>query len=110
MGTTLVKIGDPNAETPTPSVSWRLMSEDERFAALCSPWTQPPVRWVAAHDNGHVIVELDAGLDTPTRGVLLRGVEDIITQAVDPALRVFCPPTQDKNPLRKLRGVKVADG
>ena len=55
----------------------------------------------------HVIVALPPGLPTPERGRRLLALEKELRLYCDPKAEVFLEPTQDRNALRRLRGVQV---
>ena len=55
----------------------------------------------------HVIVELPKGLPTAERGRRLLNLERALREGVDPKAEVFLEPMQDKNAIRRFRGVIV---
>ena len=58
--------------------------------------------------QGHqVIVVLPEGLPTPERGRRLLNLERALRAHWDSRAEVFLEPTQDRNALRRLRGVQV---
>lgn len=105
----MVTIGDPWAESPKASERWEAMSDDERLAAVKAPWTRAPVTFLRAQANGHVICEIPEGMKAAERGPLLLSVERLLMDNVDAGIRVYLEPAQDRNALRRLRGVKVAE-
>lgn len=102
-------------ETPTPSAAWtasssesrssrvhRALSQDSRYAFLEVSRTL---------DDGSVFFFPDTRLAANTRGPTLRAVEVLLKRAVDESLTVWIEPMDDKNALRRLRGVTlVPDG
>ena len=104
-----VLIGDPWAESPTPGAEWLAMNDALRLALIHGVVSGFPVTVIAAHADGQVIVRLEDGPDAASRGILLRKLERHLKETVDAAIEVYCEPVQDKNALRRLRGVKVAE-
>lgn len=105
----MVTIGDPWSESPTAGEQWRAMDDATRKMLCHRTLFGMPVTVLEARPNGHVIVRLDDDLDAAARGILLRDVEKRLKDNIDPAMLVYLEPAQDKNALRRLRGVKVAE-
>lgn len=105
----MVLIGDPWAESPATGEQWRAMDDATRKMLCHRALFGMPVTVLEARPNGHVIVRLDDDLDAAARGILLRDVERKLKESVDPAMLVYLEPAQDRNALRRLRGVKVVD-
>lgn len=105
----MVTITDPWAESPRPSEAWQALTDEERLARVRAPWTRPPVDFLRAQANGHVICRIPDGMKAAERGPLLLSVEAFLRQNVEPSLLVYLEPMQDRNALRRLRGVKVLE-
>ena len=104
-----VTIGDPWAESPTPGAEWLAMTDALRLARIHGAVSGFPVTVIAARADGQVIVRLEDGPDAASRGIQLRKLERHLKETVDAAIVVYLEPTQDRNVLRRLRGVKVAE-
>lgn len=99
--------------TPTPGPDWQQMAEDTRCTLVQSVLSEKAagaldlLRVVEAHPDGQVIFELLSPLTADQRGTFLLDVEVLLKERLDPALSVWLSPFDDKNKLRKLRGIKV---
>lgn len=103
----MVTLGDPYAESPTVGEQWRAMDDATRKMLCHRTLFGMPVTVLEARPNGHVIVRLDDDLDAAARGILLREVEKRLKANIDEGILVYLEPMQDRNALRRLRGVKV---
>lgn len=107
----MVQIGDPYAESPRPSEMWKGLTDEQRlhFVRINTLGKLFPMYFLRAQANGHVIVELRGSPTARERGPLLLSVEAFLRANVEPAILVYLEPMQDRNALRRLRGVKVAE-
>ena len=105
----MVIVGNPWAESPTPGAEWLAMNDALRLARIHGAAAGFPVTVIAARADGQVPVRIEDGLDAAARGVLLRKLERHLKETVDAAIVVYLEPAQDRNALRRLRGVKVAE-
>ena len=62
-------------------------------------------RCLAAKESGLVILDLGEGYPAAQRGQLLRWAEARLKEALDLGIVVYLEVAQDKNALRKFRGV-----
>lgn len=92
-------------DTPTPGPAWLAMTREERMRAVDLRFTQITVK--DARADGQVIVELWDALPANERGTRLLDYEECLKDAVDPALVVWLETQDDKNSLRKLRGIEI---
>ena len=104
-----IRIGDPWADVPTPGHRWLNSSGTERFALLTAPISEVShaVRLTAAKDNGEVTLEFSGNLSVGMRGLVLRQIEANLKRLVDPALMVYLRSTEDRNAVRRFRGIEV---
>jgi hypothetical protein len=105
----MVRISDPWAETPRPTEAWRALSDDERLSRVRASWTRPPVEFLRAQANGHVTCRVPETMKAAERGPLLLRVEAFLRANVEPSLLVYLEAVQDRNALRRLRGVRVVE-
>lgn len=99
------------AESPIVSSLWKRLSAEERMQWLTEVTTSNPeftiLSPISCSDDGRVIVTFKTILEPEKRGWLLRYYERVLKESIDAGLTVWCEATGDKNPLRKLRVVKV---
>lgn len=101
--------------SPTTGTAWRSSSPESRNAMVGRVLSQD-ARYAFLEvsrtlDDGSVFLFSDARLTASIRGPLLRCVESLLKEALDPAITVWIEPMDDKNALRRLRGVTlVPDG
>lgn len=99
--------------TPTPSSAWRAAHEQERLALLddtlskLAPEQASELAFIAAKEDGQVIVRLARTLSARERGSLLLDVEALIKAHIDAGLSLWHEPLGDKSSLRNLRGIEV---
>lgn len=100
---------DATTVTPTPATPWRAHSDSKRIALV----TQHVAAWNACVEvvdtrvRGSVVLALTRDLSAGMRGILLRDIERHLKTEIDEGLVVYLQPKEDKNALRKLRGVTV---
>ena len=103
-----VTIGDPWAETPAPAGWWRGATAAQRSAAVAQ-LIGPEFELVEARESGAVTLALRISMNAAERGLFLRAAERLLKDGVDPAIIVHLAAKQDRNILRRLRGVEVQD-
>lgn len=97
--------------TPTPSATWIACSSESRSAQVNDVLSQDSryafLEVSRTLDDGSVFLFSDTRLTSSTRGPTLRAVEALLKQAIDASLTVWIEPMDDKNALRRLRGVTL---
>jgi hypothetical protein len=58
-------------------------------------------------EQGSVFLSIDGALEVQHRSGFLLDLESFLKQVIDESLVVWCEPNQDRNALRRLRGVRV---
>jgi hypothetical protein len=101
-----------DTSTPEPRSVWLEATEHERWDWISECFSEfdceaKGVSLAGVSHNGEVYVTLDAKLKASERSSLLLDVELQLKARIDPSIVVWCQPTQDRNALRKLRGVTV---
>ena len=102
---------DATANTPTVALTWRTQSESMRRWVVTdqlSAWNAC-VSLVDARASGSIVLALRNDLSAGARGILLRTIEKHLKKWIDEGVVVYLQPKADKNALRKLRGVTVAE-
>lgn len=102
-------------ETPKPGARWLSWSPESRSTEVQNVLAQDNrysfLEVSRALDDGSVFFFSDARLTASTRGALLLGAEGLLKQVIDAGISVWIEPMDDKNALRRLRGVTlVPDG
>ncbi len=101
------------ADTPSPSIEWRQLSDAERRARVIDAlragtmFLNGVVVIIAAKKDGQIIVNLVESMPAGKRGTLLLDLEALLKEAIDPSLVVWLEPLGDRNSLRNLRGIEV---
>ncbi len=101
------------ADTPSPSLEWRQLSDAERHARVMDVLRAGTVALknavviVAAKEDGQIIVNLAESMSAGKRGTLLLDLEAFLKEAIDPGLVVWLTSLGDRNSLRNLRGIEV---
>ena len=109
----MVTIGDPWAETPKPSEHWHNLSSGERTAdvehMLALMAFDGKLSCVRALENGEVTLGyVGKWVPSPAvRGRILMDLEKLLKQSLDTAIVVYLAFKEDRNAIRKFRGVKV---
>jgi len=109
----MVSLRDAQANTPSPSLPWRQLSDAERLTLVMDTLHTGPaaldgiVVIAAAKQDGQIIVNLVKSMPASKRGPLLLDLEAFLKEAIDPSLVVWLEPLGDRNSLRNLRGIKV---
>ena len=106
-----VRIGDPYAESPQVPGAWKALEERHRLKSLRSGLGLLEMHRGFAVEragaNGHITVSLRKVLRASERGEMLRKYESWLNEHVAPGLKVYVQAQEDKNRLRRLRGVVV---
>ena len=104
--------GNPWVDVPNPGQRWLNSTDAERCALLAEPIVaiRHGVRLVAAKDNGEVVLEFIGDISLVDRGLVLRQIEANLKRLVDPALMVYLRSTEDRNAVRRFRGIEVKGG
>ena len=107
-----MKIGDPWAETATPSEHWRNLSSGGRTAAveriLALEAFAGKLSCIRALEGGEGTLEFTGATPSPVvRGGLLMDTEKLLKETLDSGIVVCLAFKEDRNAIRKFRGVKV---
>jgi hypothetical protein len=109
----MINLNDAQANTPSPSLAWRQLSDAERFTLVMNALHTGPtaldgnVVIAAAKQDGQIIVNLVESRPASKRGPLLLDFEASLKEKIDPSLVVWLEPLGDRNSLRNLRGIEV---
>ena len=100
-----------NLETPTPDQSWINKSKSERKILINLILVKLKINEFLlvekCQDDGFIFFEIISPLNSNVRGELLLNLERNLKSELDKGLTVWISPQDDKNSLRKLRGVEV---
>ncbi len=107
----MVQIGDPWADAPEPKRDWVSMTDWQRVEEIAAQLAHlsADVSVISATRSGVVTLALDNSLNAKQRGTLLRRIEAALKEYVDESIIVYLQPQGDRNRLRRLRGVEVAE-
>jgi len=102
-------------KTPSPSDNWMRLSDAERVLLVTQTLQNinPIKSWpesisvVSANIEGQEIFRYYNPMPANIRGRFLLDVEHYIKTEIDFALTVWLEPIEDRNSLRKLRGIEV---
>ena len=109
----MINLSDAQANTPSPSLAWRQLSDAERLTLVKdalhtgSGAVEGNVVVADAKRDGQIIVSLVESMPASKRGPLLLDLEASLKEAIDPGLVVWLEPLGDRNSLRNLRGIEV---
>lgn len=101
------------ADTPSPSLEWRRLSDAERRTRVMDALSagtsafNDAVVIIAAKEDGQIIMDLVESMPAGKRGTLLLDLEAFLKEAIDPSLVVWLKSLGDRNSLRNLRGIEV---
>lgn len=98
------------AQTPTPAETWIKMEPELRIK-VCQELLDHckfELDVIATNNRGEVIVSFHKLLSSAERGTILLDAENVLKR-YDPALVVYLQAKEDRNALRKLRGVIIND-
>lgn len=108
-----IDLSHAGTEMPQVSENWRTASDAERerlvTEALARRFSASWVRLLHAQANGHVLLGLVNPMRASSRGPLLLRVERMLKDDIDGGLEVYLSPLQDRNMLRRLRGMRVKE-
>ena len=106
-----VSIGDPWVDVPTPGKWWLNGTDAERRIAVGAALTQGVHGAIVAatQDTGEVVLELIGNIAAGDRGHRLRQIEANLKRLVDPAIVVYLRSTEDRNAVRRFRGIEVRE-
>lgn len=105
-----IDISHAETITPVPGQNWIGMNSKSRIE-MCQKLLDDyncGMNVLSANLRGEVIVELQKPLTAGKRGTVLLDAEDILKR-YDPSITIYLQAKDDKNPLRKLRGVMIND-
>lgn len=105
-------------DSPSPGGRWLAMSVEHRLRRAeeavrewlaAAPWPErvKAISVTSTTESGSVFISIDGILEVQYRSEVLLGLESFLKKAVDESLVVWCQPNQDRNALRRLRGVRV---
>lgn len=101
------------ADTPTPAPSeyWLALGGKLQHDACQGilDGLGHPLDVVSTHRDGSVLLRLRSQMPARERGPLLLRAEYDLRDQIDPGLVLYLEAAQDRNALRKLRGVEVRD-
>ncbi len=109
----MVSLRDAQANTPSPDLAWRQLSDAGRLALVMDALRAGTAALngnaviAAAKQDGQIIVNLAKSIPASKRGALLLDLEASLKEAIDPGLVVWLEPLGDRNSLRNLRGIEV---
>ena len=101
-----------HANTPPiqPSDSWLKMEVSKQINAINQFLEKNEcgnAELVKFESPSELVITIDKGMNAAQRGEFLRKLEMDIKQHVDQGLSVWLPPENDKNSIRKFRGVSI---
>jgi hypothetical protein len=109
---------DADKDSPVPGAVWLEMGAERRLRLV----DEAVKDWLAAGrgsasvkgisvtsttEQGSVFLSIDGALEVQHRSGFLLDLESFLKQVVDESLVIWCEPNQDRNALRRLRGVRV---
>jgi len=104
---------DIDTKTPSPSEKWTKMTSTERFSVienyLENSNYSDTVALERCEDSGYAYFSLTKEMSASERGIYLLDLEVSIKNNIDEAITVWLLPKDDKNKLRKLRGIEVSN-
>ncbi len=100
------------AETPapTPGIFWIGLTDSQRKKVILDVLPnshRKVIEILEAKQNGDVIIKMLGNAEAEERGSLLLAIENLFAVKGFDFVYVYLEPAQDKNRLRKLRGVTV---
>jgi hypothetical protein len=107
------KLSDATMSSPVVGKDWIGKAELERLQILTLASQKlnsniaTMLNFVAANDDGEVIVTLLQQMGPAERGTFLLDLEEILKDHVDEGITVWLEPLGDRNSLRNLRGIEV---
>lgn len=106
-----INIGNPETDCPPPNELWSRESAIERKQKLVRLFCNigyPDIRVESAPDSGYIEVSIPDDMGAAERGAVLLMLEESV-QAFYGGVYLLVKPTEDKNRLRRLRGVTVKE-
>jgi len=97
-------------EVPSPSSNWITASNESRIELVNSKIKNfKDILITNTLENGYVLVNLKRPLEPGERGELLLELEKHLKDSIDVGITVWHESIDDKNSLRKLRGISVTN-
>lgn len=106
-----IAIGNPQADCPPPNALWEDSTPTRRVVTLSEIFLNRghgEIRVESAPDNGYIEVSIPDSMGAAERGAVLLMLEES-AQAFYGGVYLLVKPTEDRNRLRRLRGVTVKD-
>jgi len=100
-----------DSDTPKPSLRWLSLGESERLLEVqlllskssCSEYLEVE----SCTNDGEIYFSQVTPIETYKRVDLLLSLEDLLQEKMDISITVWIKPQNDKNSLRRLRGVEL---
>ena len=100
-----------DVDSPVTHESWQEMSATERLDLINQKISGRDeftvINTTSSNKNGQVFINLKEEIPASTRGVLLLSSEAFLKDCIDQGINVWHEPIDDKNKLRKLRGIEI---
>ena len=90
---------------------WTKMSESKRLDLIKQKISEhnefEVIHPTRSQEDGQVFIELTEELPASKRGIMLLSFEALLKENIDQGINVWHEPIDDKNKLRKLRGIEI---
>jgi hypothetical protein len=105
-----IDLSHANTATIAPSAGWLSMDAGKqtnaisRFLEDCEYSSATLVKFVSPSE---LVIAIERGMNAAQRGEFLRKLEAEIKQHIDESISLWLTPENDKNSIRKFRGVSI---